>query len=625
MKKLIRTIIIIINIVFVVTFILFMWLPLIDNKYDIAQAIKLVEKRELAAIPEIPKNKKEFEDFPKKFEDYYNDNFGFRNFLTLTHNKMRVNVLHEPSNPKKYLFGKDDWLFHAENLDYCHKVLDKKGVDFLYSLFYERKEWLKTYNIDYYLAIAPRKATIYPEYATNVIHPNEKYTILDQLVDINNKKQDPVNLVDLRKPLFEAKNNESNILMFFPCDTHWTEYGAYFAYKYLMEKMDITPLPLSRYDIKEIELLCTGDLKNLQGFGNDVKGITKEIKLKNTENDKIVEVKTLSDIVYESYSENTKLKNVFVIRDSFFSMFINSFAQHFAIAKYFKVYHKFIPEYITDQDYKINLCVHEVAEKYLSQDFQPNYPLVIENSITNLFERSTYKLIELNNAEIKNIIDKDIEKNKSYISFNKFNFDNSNKSIFKLQIESKIDSKMRIVEKNTNDAYIGIYENIRKGKNDYYLALPENFKKENFELEIFSSNDFNINNLEIRAREKKIDIVLIEEIRTGKTDRFHYSDNNREYSILRYKIDDKILKDINHKIKIYVRGQFAELGTIEIHNSSSLENMKLNGKFKDKYQTADLFYDIFYIDSPDNAKYIEVRFKGGNGWTNIFSVEAFLY
>ena len=64
MKKLIRTIIIIINIVFYCNFLfLFMWLPLIDNKYDIAEAIKLVEKRELAEMPSFPTNKRELETF----------------------------------------------------------------------------------------------------------------------------------------------------------------------------------------------------------------------------------------------------------------------------------------------------------------------------------------------------------------------------------------------------------------------------------------------------------------------------------------------------------------------------------------------------------------------------------
>ena len=47
-----------------------------------------------------------------------------------------------------------------------------------------------------------------------------------------------------------------------------------------MEQLGIEPLPLSEYDITDLELGCGGDISNLMGFQTEAKAFTKEIMLK---------------------------------------------------------------------------------------------------------------------------------------------------------------------------------------------------------------------------------------------------------------------------------------------------------------------------------------------------------
>ena len=553
--------------------------------------------------------------------DYYNKIY-YTKSATLTKN---INNFRNSNLFKSLLIGKEGWIFDEDNLTYCNKILNEEELEKLYKLFYERKEWLRSYNIDYYLAIVPRKATIYPEYTANLLIQKEKLTILDQLIQRNNKESNPLKIVDFRKSLLDQKLAEPDIILYRPCDTHWSDYGAYFAYRYLMEYMGISPLPLSKYEIIEKETFCDGDLKNLIGIFTDAKIKSKFINLKKEYD--IVKINAFSDIVYESKNDDNNLKNVFVIRDSFLNQFIHSFAQHFHKAMYFKIFDKLVPEYITEQDYRIDACIHELGEKYLSWNLQENYPVIKENSITNIFEKSTYKLLTMQKEEIQNITIDNTEDNKLLIPFSKLSFDNNRESIIKLKVYSNQKSKMRIVEKNTTNSYLGLYDNVEKDSHSYYLAIPANFNNENYFIEIDSNDSLYINSLEIRAKEKEIPVYLINTVRTKlENNKFYYSKGYaKDYSILQYKLDDKDIKENKRKIKIYVRGQCSKPGSIEIYNGNNIDNLTFTGKFINNFEKTDLYEEIFYIDSPLEAKYLEIRFKGGNGWTNIYDVKAFLY
>lgn len=63
---------------FIIAFFLIAALPTTDNILDISPVKELFEKRPPVARPRVPTSIDEVLGYPKKFEQFYNDSYGFR-------------------------------------------------------------------------------------------------------------------------------------------------------------------------------------------------------------------------------------------------------------------------------------------------------------------------------------------------------------------------------------------------------------------------------------------------------------------------------------------------------------------------------------------------------------------
>lgn len=226
------------NLIISIIFILIIFLPLALQSFpQLILAFQVEEKRNLSEKPIFSLNT--ISTFPERAENYFNDNFLFRNFFINLNSKLRLNIFNSSSSPK-VLIGKDGWLFYngEEANDGAtisnHLGLLPYGYDNLfrsYKISLEQKQhFLSKMGIEYLFVIAPDKMSIYPEYLPNGYSNENRKSTTDLLIEYL-KNNSNINILDLRNPLI--KNKRTDRPLYYKNDTHWNNFGGYFAYKYI--------------------------------------------------------------------------------------------------------------------------------------------------------------------------------------------------------------------------------------------------------------------------------------------------------------------------------------------------------------------------------------------------------
>ena len=118
------------NLIITIGFFVLISLPVLSLFINFTPEQVLNEKRNLAKIPK-PSLKTIF-FFPKRFETYFNDNFGFRAFLIRCYTYFKINLL-KSSQVSKVVIGKDGWLFFAGD-DVINDYVLTEAIDTVTSL-----------------------------------------------------------------------------------------------------------------------------------------------------------------------------------------------------------------------------------------------------------------------------------------------------------------------------------------------------------------------------------------------------------------------------------------------------------------------------------------------------------
>jgi len=218
-------------------FFLTIWLPLAGSFFKWNTSSDLIiaigEGRRAATFPQFQWNLKYLEEFPKTFEAYYNDFFGFREGLISWNNFIRARFF--SSSPSSLvILGKYPWLFFKGEEVYYRALLYKpEELERFKRILEERRNWLRAQGIQYIFAIAPNKPTIYPEYLPDSVTYTPPYSRLDQITDYLKQHSD-LEIVDLKK---ELQNAKTSYRVYEKTDTHWNDVGAYFAYRAIVNRV----------------------------------------------------------------------------------------------------------------------------------------------------------------------------------------------------------------------------------------------------------------------------------------------------------------------------------------------------------------------------------------------------
>lgn len=305
--------------------------------------------------------------FLRHFKSYYKDNFGSRNTLANNYLDFKNKVLNENPLPLKVIKGKNDFLYLGngessvlyESVGF-HLFSEKELIQIKNNII-KRKEWLKSKNIKFYVAIAPNKHTIYKENLPFKIPKleNRKTQLINYL-----KTEINFDIIDLGIQ-FEAE--KKNHQLYRKLDSHWNDLGAFYATQTLLDHIkkdfDIKSLMLENYTIEKNNK--SGDISKLINLNKFENSLVLKPKFK----DEVEIVKTPFYYKNNAKSEfrrknKTKKFKVLLFRDSFakaMAQYINhSFGECTFIWS-----HEFDRELIKKE--KPDLVIMEYVESYIER------------------------------------------------------------------------------------------------------------------------------------------------------------------------------------------------------------------------------------------------------------------
>lgn len=193
------------------------------------------ENRLLNAVPELPRSYESFLEYPRAFERFFNDNFGFREPMVAAANTLKIQA---GVNPHLYtLVGNDGWAYLSQN------AMAKTADRFIPLSEETLAEWIRVeasaaellqkMGVRFFHIAVPEKDSIYPEFL-----PRRISTTADGRLKTANQLfgSDPsfVNAFDM---LIDAKETQPSRPLYYQLDSHWNCWGAYLGYKGLMHAM----------------------------------------------------------------------------------------------------------------------------------------------------------------------------------------------------------------------------------------------------------------------------------------------------------------------------------------------------------------------------------------------------
>lgn len=321
-------------------------------------------------------------EYPKKYEEYFNDYLPFRNELVKLKNLNDIfvfkNIIYGG-----VLLGKDKWLFiksanlnekyiGIEEYNFTEKELEKAKNNLIHF-----RDELKNKNIDFIFMVCPDKQFIYSEYMPDYIKRKSTKNDTDIFVEYIKNNTD-IKVVYPKEELLKYKDKYQ---LYYKYDSHWNSLGAYIGYTELTRILNIDNKSIESFKILEFDSSSVD--RTLNVFYNN---ISKMLSLNNIKyfRDDIIYI--LEDYKYtltndfELWRENKVLRfdlynsnNIMIIRDSYFFEVLHYMSKGFKQVEYIH------SDYFKNEniaEYKPNVVVFESVEyglKHRLLNVMPNY------------------------------------------------------------------------------------------------------------------------------------------------------------------------------------------------------------------------------------------------------------
>lgn len=211
----------------------FMFVPLLGAIWVGArQANSAVEKRVLAGMPAWPASFKQWMAFPKAFDAFARDRFGFRGQLLHGYKWIVAGVFHDSASSGAFV-GRQGWLYVTGS----GSLADMQGIsDYTPAQLVNdvqqinaRGELLAVRRIRYGFVVFPDKHTIYPQFLPRGLYggfDRRRLNALDSAMAGTGHDY----FFDATDALRRAAPS-SPFRLYFKSDTHWNWWGRYLGYR----------------------------------------------------------------------------------------------------------------------------------------------------------------------------------------------------------------------------------------------------------------------------------------------------------------------------------------------------------------------------------------------------------
>ena len=253
------------NILFAAAFLLVLFIPVITTNRENGGLSK-DENRYLARRATLVKDDGSLnEAFASDFENWINDNIGLRSVLVRLNAGLQYRVFGNLSsagtgNSDFYLGPKGEFNYAEKEMlvDYQHKNLySQEQLDETAAAYQKIKDTLEARGIRYIYLQCRDKHSIYPEQFMTSVKQYGEESLVDQVMK-NLKANTTVEIIDTTGVLKEGKT-EGETFGRYTDPSHWTEFGAYLAYRQLMEELNhkYKVLEPEDYDIEPVDMGTT--------------------------------------------------------------------------------------------------------------------------------------------------------------------------------------------------------------------------------------------------------------------------------------------------------------------------------------------------------------------------------
>ena len=230
-----------------------------------------VEKRRLAGLPAWPTSLQAWTKFPKAFDAWAHDQFGFRDDLLQGYRWLMASVFHQSTSDRAFV-GREGWLYFAGN----DGLADMRGVSSYTDAqlrndveqINARGELLAVRGIRYGFVVFPDKHTAYPQFLPGGVYAGFEHRRLNAL--------DTAMAQTGRDYYFDATDvlrrdaMHSSFPLYYKSDTHWNPWGAYLGYEAWVAasgtKLGLRPFNYSFDQFRMAHRSLNGDLSKMSGY-----------------------------------------------------------------------------------------------------------------------------------------------------------------------------------------------------------------------------------------------------------------------------------------------------------------------------------------------------------------------
>ncbi len=170
--------------------------------------------------------------YGRAFESAFGDALPGRSHLVEGYDAIRYYGFGDTTTPV-IVRGRDGFMFASEDRDYRHwaEGADDGDIGYVAQVFLQRARWCRAHGAAYLVFFAPDKSTIYPEELPPGFPQPARSAMTRVLAAL---RAAGVPGVDVRPAVTAAK---AHGLAYSKGDTHWTDVGAYAAYRAVAEAL----------------------------------------------------------------------------------------------------------------------------------------------------------------------------------------------------------------------------------------------------------------------------------------------------------------------------------------------------------------------------------------------------
>ena len=356
---------------FIIAFMLILMLPLVFVDFE-TDRISVEENRMLANRPPLFEIKKHPGKYIKGFDAWFVDSIGFREQLLALYRVIDKNSW--LNNNVRYAHGQQVFLIGEQGHHYFADIdgalIPKfQGKQFITNTqlltmeekLEEVKMYLERENIPFIVMFCTDKETIYPEFYPRSIRRGPEPVQLDiitKYIEANTN----VDIFNIRQSLLLEKDAYQLYYISTGDLSHYTQIGAFFAYRELMKHINKYFPAITPYELNDIEIVYN---EREMIFVNLKLGTTyKELDSSFFNDVSVTRPFTSENVAFEN--KKSDLPVILLLGDSYASEpFIGKYlAQQFG--KVILIHHRdmrYLEEYVTQ--FKPNIVVFETAERGL--------------------------------------------------------------------------------------------------------------------------------------------------------------------------------------------------------------------------------------------------------------------